>query len=119
MTFLPRLRPTLRRAFAHAGLAIALLFAQMGAASHFYTAHKLEAQATELAAKLKTGHGGQASEMCELCLVYSIFGGSPPVSYDSVAVTLRANPLAQPHAHGAPFYPFLSYASRAPPSLTA
>jgi hypothetical protein len=116
---LPSLRPALRRLLAHGGLALALLLAQLGAVSHFYTAHRLEAQAAEQVVKLKAGHGGQAGEVCELCLAYSIFGGTPPVSYDSIAVTLRANPLGEPHAHGAPFYPFLPYASRAPPLLTA
>jgi hypothetical protein len=127
MTLLPRPRSALRRLCAHAALALAMLFAQMGAASHLYTAHRLDTQATaqateqatETALKLKTEHGGQASETCQLCLAYSIFGGAPPVQYDSAAVTSRVDAWTLPQAHVAPFFPFLSYASRAPPGLTA
>ena len=119
MKLLPRLRPALRRAIAHAGLAFALLFAQMGLVNHFYTAHSLDSGATELAVKLKVEHGGQASELCHLCLAYSIFGGAAPVEYGSSAVSTPATAVSQARAHGSPFYSFVSYASRAPPRLTA
>jgi hypothetical protein len=119
MKLLPRLRPALRRVIAHAGLAFALLFAQMGLVNHFYTAHTLDSGAAELAVKLKVQHGGQASELCHLCLAYSIFGGTAPVEYGSSAVPTPATAISLPRAHRAPFYSFVSYASRAPPGLSA
>lgn len=120
MKLLPRLRPALRRAIVHAGLAFALLFAQIGLVNHFYTAHPLESADAQLSVKLKVEHGGQAGELCHLCLAYSIFGNAPPAEYGSnIAVAVRAAPVGERHAHAAPFQPFVSYASRAPPSLTA
>jgi len=116
---MPRLYSRLRRLFTHAGLALALLFAQVGLVNHIYTAHPLEPGASELSAKGKTEHGNQAGELCRVCLAYSVFGGSLPVHYDSQALPASALATAEPHAHGAPFQPFLSYASRAPPRLAA
>ena len=119
MKLLPSLRPALRRAIVHAGLAFALLFAQFGLVNHFYTAHPFDSADTQLSVKLKVEHNGQAAELCHLCLAYSIFGSTPPVEYGSSAVAVRAARLGEHHAHTAPFHPFVFYASRAPPSLAA
>jgi hypothetical protein len=112
----------LRRLLAHAGLALALLLAQLGMLGHAYTAHPLQldaaqAQAAPAAAgeRLKAQHGSDARDSCSLCLAYSVFSGSLPVSYHLDALALPVAVFTQVHAHRAPAYPFVSYASRAPP----
>jgi len=117
----------LRRLFAHAGLAIALLLAQLGMLGHAYTAHPLQLDAAQAQAaqsapageRLKAQHGSDARDSCSLCLAYSVFSGSLPVAYHLDALALPVAAFAQGHAHHAPAYPFVSYASRAPPSLRA
>jgi hypothetical protein len=117
----------LRRLWAHAGLAVALLLAQLGMLGHSYTAHPLQvdaaqaqaAQALAAGERLKAQHGGDARDVCSLCLAYSVLSGSLPVSYHLDALVLPVAAFAQPHTHRAPAYPFVSYASRAPPFLRA
>jgi hypothetical protein len=125
---LPTISQPLRRLLAHAGLAAALLLAQLGMLGHAYTAHPLNAEAAQAiliqaapataaqaapAAKLQ--HGTDARDLCSLCLAYSVFAGSLPTAFHLDALALPVAVFAQPHAHGAPLYPFVSYASRAPP----
>lgn len=110
----------LRRLLAHAGLALALLLAQLGMLGHAYTAHPLQAETAQSAAgKQAPAHGSDARDVCSICLAYSVFSGSLPASYHFDAPFLPRIAYAAPHAHGSPQYPFLSYASRAPPSLRA
>jgi len=119
----PALSRSLRRLLAHAGLAVALLLAQMGMLGHAYTAHPLNveaapavaAQAASAGQGLKLQHSTDARDLCSLCLAYSVFAGSLPAAYHLDALALPVAAFTQPHAHGAPLYPFVSYASRAPP----
>ena len=113
----------LRRLLAHAGLAFALLLAQLGMLGHTYTAHPLESRAEAQAArnapeKSQSGHS-DARDVCSLCLAYSVFSGSLPSTFHLDAALLERIAYLAPHAHGAPSFPFLSYASRAPPSPRA
>jgi len=119
----------LRRLLAHAGLAFALVLAQLGMLDHAYTAHPLRAaQADEgtvtgaaapAAEKSKGEPGSDARDLCSLCLAFSVLGGSLPATYHFDAPVLPVAEYFEPHAHGAPHFPFLSYASRAPPSPRA
>ncbi|MDB5805004.1 MAG: hypothetical protein JWN73_2326 [Betaproteobacteria bacterium] len=116
----PAFPHSLRRLLAHAGLAVALLLAQMGMLGHAYTAHPLNVEAAPAVAARATPagklqHGTDARDLCSLCLAYSVFAGSLPAAYHLDALALPVAVFVQPHAHGAPLYPFVSYASRAPP----
>ena len=119
---LPAAPRSLPRLLAHAGLAVALLLAQLGMLGHAYTAHPLNLEAAQAgtaqaspAGKIKPQHGSDARDICSLCLAYNVFAGSLPATYHLDALALPVAVFTQPHAHGAPFYPFVSYASRAPP----
>ncbi|HEY4375117.1 MAG TPA: hypothetical protein VGN52_24560 [Burkholderiales bacterium] len=121
---LPSRVSSLRRLLAHAGLAFALLLAQLGMLGHTYTAHPLESRAAAQAAarnapeKPAPGHG-DARDVCSLCLAYSVFTGSLPSTFHLDAAFAERIAYLPPHAHGAPSFPFVSYASRAPPSPQA
>lgn len=117
---LPTTPHSLRRLLVHAGLTVALLLAQLGMLGHAYTAHPLNAEAlpavaAQAAPAGKLQHGTDARDICSLCLAYSVFAGSLPAAYHFDALALPVAVFAQPHSHGAPHYPFVSYASRAPP----